>query len=150
VNHVNAQLKPALPVTSTIPTYATQGTLAAINLRSNDTGLLNLPDLDPTETIHHPAPTSLPLIATVPTPLNGGIRALPGFNQYSNAKPGITNNVTRNSSSASPAGAINGTGEIEKVAPTVAFFTGSANTYGKKMCVVGAGVLALASFVLAN
>lgn len=103
--------------------------------------------------------------AGVPVPLNGGVRALAKSNISSNALPEYAFEGTSNPSSAKREfaiygasnysstkveGTINGTGTIEKAAPTVAPYTGSANMYGVGMCAVGAGVLAVATFVLAN
>ena len=70
-------------------------------------------------------------------------------NPYS-AKREYALNDANNSSSTKQEGSINGTSNFETGAPTVAPYTGSANMYGAGMCAVGAGVLAIMSFVLAN
>ena len=133
-----------------------------------------LPSAEPAEK------TETLLGAGVPVALVGGIRALAKSNDPSSALPeyaingnnypssataqsaiigtGIPLSVKRefiingssNSSSARPEGTINGTGGIEKVAPTAALYKGSANMYGVEMCAIWAGILAVASFILAN
>lgn len=124
--------------------------------------------------------TETVLGAGVPNAFVGGIRALAKSNDPSDALPGNAINGTNNPSSATaqnaiigtgiyssvkreyiingtsnssiarPEGTINGTGGIEKVAPTAALYTGSANMYGVEMCAIWAGMLAVASFILAN
>jgi hypothetical protein len=85
------------------------------------------------------------LKAAVPDPLNGGVRALDKLSNSSADLPeSVINGTSSNSSNA------HGTGEIQKAAPTVALFTGSANMYGAGICAVGAGMLAIASIVMSN